>query len=67
MKVNGEKVNYTWKEVEEGLITGESEIGYRPTYDTDENDQDLTVITNTHDRTGRKEALRSQKHWTQVI
>lgn len=61
VKVNGKKVNYTWKEVEEGLITGESEIGYRPTYDTDENDQDLTVITNTHDRTGPKGSITITK------
>ena len=61
VKVNGKKVNYTWKEVEEGLITGESEIGYRATYDTDENDQDLTVITNTHDRTGPKGSITITK------
>ena len=54
VKVNGKKVNYTWEEVKEGLITGESEIGYKPTYDTDANDTDLTVITNTHDRTQPK-------------
>ena len=52
VKEDGKKVNYTWKEVKEGLITGESEIGYKPTYDTDASDSDLTVITNTHDRTG---------------
>ena len=54
VKVNGKKVNYTWEEVKEDLITGESEIGYKPTYDTDANDADLTLITNTHDRTQPK-------------
>lgn len=54
VKVDGKKVNYIWEEVKEGLITGESEIGYKPTYDTDANDPDLTVITNTHGRTGPK-------------
>lgn len=54
VKVNGKKVNYTWEEVKEGLITEESEIGYKPTYNTDANDADLTVITNTHDRTQPK-------------
>lgn len=54
VKVDGKKVNYTWEEVREGLITGESEIGYTPTYDTDANDTDLTVITNTHNRTQPK-------------
>ena len=54
VKVNGKKINYTWEEVKEDLITGESEIGYKPTYDTDANDADLTLITNTHDRTQPK-------------
>ena len=54
VKVNGKKVNYTWEEVKEDLITGESEIGYKPTYDTDANDADLTLITNIHDRTQPK-------------
>ena len=54
VKVNGKKVNYIWEEVKEDLITGESEIGYKPTYDTDANDADLTLITNTHDRTQPK-------------
>ena len=54
VKVNGKKINYTWEEVKEDLITGESEIGYKPTYDTDANDADLILITNTHDRTQPK-------------
>lgn len=61
VKVDGKKVNYTWEEVKEGLITGESEIGYKPSYDTDANDTDLTVITNTHDRTGPKGSITITK------
>ena len=61
VKVDGKKVNYTWEEVKEGLITGESEIGYKPSYDTDANDIDMTVITNTHDRTGPKGSITITK------
>lgn len=61
VKVDGKKVNYTWEEVKEGLITGESEIGYKPSYDTDANDTDLTVITNNHDRTQPKGSITITK------
>lgn len=61
VKVNGKKVNYTWEEVKEGLITGESEIGYKPSYDTDATDQDLTLITNFHDRTEPKGSVTITK------
>ena len=61
VKVNGKKVNYIWEEVKEDLITGESEIGYKPTYDTDANDADLTLITNTHDRTQPKGKVNDHK------
>ena len=61
VKVNGKKVNYTWEEVKEDLITGESEIGYKPSYDTDATDQDLTLITNFHDRTEPKGSVTITK------
>ena len=61
VKVNGKKINYTWKEVKEDLITGESEIGYKPSYDTDTTDQDLTLITNFHDRTEPKGSVTITK------
>ena len=61
VNVNGKKINYTWEEVKEGLITGESEIGYEPSYDTDETDQDLTLITNLHDRTEPKGSVTITK------
>lgn len=61
VKVNGKKVNYTWEEVKEGLITGESEIGYKPSYDTDTTDQNLTLITNFHDRTEPKGSVTITK------
>ena len=56
-----QEVNYTWEEVKEDLITGESEIGYKPSYDTDANDADLTVITNTHNRTQPKGSITITK------
>lgn len=61
VKVNGKKINYTWEEVKEDLITGESEIGYKPSYDTDTTDQDLTLITNFHDRTEPKGSVTITK------
>ena len=61
VKVNGKKVNYTWEEVKEDLITGESEIGYKPSYDTDTTDQNLTLITNFHDRTEPKGSVTITK------
>ena len=61
VKVNGKKINYTWEEVKEDLITGESEIGYKPSYDTDTTDQDLTLITNFHDRTESKGSVTITK------
>ena len=61
VKVDGKKVNYTWEEVKEDLITGESEIGYKPSYDTDTTDQDLTLITNFHDRTEPKGSVTITK------
>lgn len=61
VKVDGKKVNYTWEEVKEDLITGESEIGYKPSYDTDTTDQNLTLITNFHDRTEPKGSVTITK------
>lgn len=61
VKVNGKKINYTWEEVKEDLITGESEIGYKPSYDTDTTDHDLTLITNFHDRTEPKGSVTITK------
>ena len=61
VKVNGKEINYTWEEVKEDLITGESEIGYKPSYDTDTTDQDLTLITNFHDRTEPKGSVTITK------
>ena len=61
VKVNGKKINYTWEEVKEDLITGESEIGYKPSYDTDTTDQNLTLITNFHDRTEPKGSVTITK------
>lgn len=49
LKNNGKNINYTWQEVKEGVITGESQIGYKVTYATDKNDPDLTIATNTHE------------------
>lgn len=43
-------IDYTWQEVKEGVITGESQIGYKVTYATDKDDPDLTIATNTHDK-----------------
>lgn len=45
---NGSKVNYTWKEVKEGWISGESFIGYEPSYSIDADDDNKTILTNTH-------------------
>lgn len=45
---NGKAITYTWQEVQEGVVTGESQIGYKATYTTDKDDPDTTIATNTH-------------------
>lgn len=47
-KENGKAITYTWQEVQEGVVTGESQIGYKATYTTDKDDPDTTIATNTH-------------------
>lgn len=47
-KENGKAITYTWQEVQEGVVTGESQIGYKSTYTTDKDDPDTTIATNTH-------------------
>ena len=47
-KENGKAITYTWQEVQEGVVTGESQIGYKATYTTDKDDSDTTIATNTH-------------------
>lgn len=46
---NGSRVKYTWEEVKEEWITGESSVGYEPSYSTDADDSNETILTNTHD------------------
>lgn len=50
-KENGQTIDYQWREVKEGVITGESEIGYKVSYETDAKDSDTTIANNTHKRT----------------
>ena len=35
--------------MKEGVVTGESQIGYKTSYTTDKDDPDLTIATNTHE------------------
>lgn len=44
---NGNEIEYTWEEVKEGVVIGNEQIGYKVSYD-DEDDSDTTIATNTH-------------------
>lgn len=48
-KDHGKEITYKWEEVKEGVVTGESQIGYKTSYTTDKDDPDLTIATNTHE------------------
>lgn len=44
---NGNEIEYTWEEVKEGVVIGNEQIGYKVSYD-DEDDSDTTIATNSH-------------------
>ena len=44
---NGNEIEYTWEEVKEGVAIGNEQIGYKVSYD-DEDDSDTTIATNSH-------------------
>lgn len=45
---NGIEIDYKWQEVKEGVVTGEDQIGYKVSYDDEDNNPDMTIATNTH-------------------